>query len=164
MELNIHGGGKIWGKWVSYQKDLLKLFVFALKHGTYLHLVLDFGNILVSESYQSYESLRSFNSPKECPSYCRTMIWYISLSIQCYQVICRASKCSREVFNPNQLLYSITKFHPRVSLCSFELSSCITFLCQFHVDDGGNIMALLQRIYSCQLQHIIQELELETNQ
>jgi hypothetical protein len=66
-------------------------------------------------------------------------------------------------FNPNQPLCSITNLHPRVSLCSFNPLSYITFLCQFCVDDGGNIMALLRRVYSCRLQHIIQELDLETS-
>ena len=32
----------------------------------------------------------------------------------------------------------------------------------FCVDDGGFIMALLQRVYSYRLQHLIQELDLET--
>ena len=33
----------------------------------------------------------------------------------------------------------------------------------FHVDDGGFIMALLRRVYSYQLQLLIQELDLEMN-
>jgi hypothetical protein len=36
-------------------------------------------------------------------------------------------------------------------------------MCQFRVDDGGYIMALLQQVCSYQLQQIIQELDLETN-
>jgi hypothetical protein len=39
-------------------------------------------------------------------------------------------------FNPNQPLCNITNFHPRVSLCSFDLSYYNTFLCQFRVDEG----------------------------
>jgi hypothetical protein len=37
-----------------------------------------------------------------------------------------------------------------------------TSMCQFRVVDGGYIKALLRQVYSYQLQHIIQELELET--
>jgi hypothetical protein len=50
-----------------------------------------------------------------------------------------------------------------VSPYSFDSPSYITFLCQFHVDDGGYIKALLRRVFSCRLQHIIQELDLETS-
>jgi hypothetical protein len=48
-----------------------------------------------------------------------------------------------------------------VSPCSFDLP--ITSLCLFRVIDGGYIKALLRRAYSYQLQHIIQELDLETS-
>ena len=36
-------------------------------------------------------------------------------------------------------------------------------MCQFRVNDGGYIKALLRRVCSCQIQHIIQELDLETS-
>jgi hypothetical protein len=49
-----------------------------------------------------------------------------------------------------------------MSVC-VHLLYLITFLCQFHVDDGGYIKALLRRVFSCRLQHIIQELDLETS-
>jgi hypothetical protein len=48
-----------------------------------------------------------------------------------------------------------------VSPCPFDLP--ITSPCLFRVIDGGYIKALPQRVYSCRLQHIIQELGLETN-
>jgi hypothetical protein len=90
-----------------------------------------------------------------------TMFWSISQSSQCFQVICHASQCSREVsLQTNHS--AVLPFSSCVSPYSFNLSSYITFLCQFHVDDGGYIMALLRRVCSCRLQHIIQELDLET--
>ena len=67
---------------------------------------------------------------------------------------------------------SFTSNHPstvfpvsisRVSPYSFDSPYYITFLCQFHVVDGGYIKALLRSVFSCRLQHIIWELELETN-
>jgi hypothetical protein len=45
---------------------------------------------------------------------------------------------------PNQPLCSITNLHPCVSPCSFNPLYYIYFLCQFHVNDGGHIMALLR--------------------
>jgi hypothetical protein len=50
-----------------------------------------------------------------------------------------------------------------VSPYSFDSPSYITFLCQFHVVDEGYIKALLLQVFSCRLQHIIQELDLETS-
>jgi hypothetical protein len=49
-----------------------------------------------------------------------------------------------------------------VSPCTFDLP--ITPLCPFRVVDGGYIKALPRQVYSCRLQHIIQELGLETIQ
>jgi hypothetical protein len=78
-------------------EKLWQLFVVSLEHGTCLCLILQLGNLLVSESYQSYESSYSFGSPEECPGDHHTMFWSISQSSQCFQVICHASQCSREV-------------------------------------------------------------------
>jgi hypothetical protein len=50
-----------------------------------------------------------------------------------------------------------------VSPYSFDSPSCITFLCQFHVANGGYIKDLLRQVFSSRLQHIIQELDLETS-
>jgi hypothetical protein len=47
-------------------------------------------------------------------------------------------------FTSNQLFYIITNFHPRFIPYSFNPTSYITLWCQFHVDDGGYIMALLR--------------------
>jgi hypothetical protein len=90
-------GEKIEGSGSSFWKTLWQLFVVTLEHGTCLHLILQLGNLLVSESYQSYESSYSFISPEECPSDRHTMFWSISQSSQCFQVIFHASQCSREV-------------------------------------------------------------------
>jgi hypothetical protein len=79
---------------------------------------------------------------------------------------------------PSQLTFlimfkgSFTSNHPSailpfsiscVSPYSFDSPSYITFLCQFFVIDGGYIKALLRQVFSCQIEHIIQVLELETN-
>ena len=69
----------------------------SLEHGTYLHLILQLVNILVYESYQSYDPSYSFNSPQEFIDDRHTMFWSISQSSQCFQVTCHASQCSREV-------------------------------------------------------------------
>jgi hypothetical protein len=50
-----------------------------------------------------------------------------------------------------------------VSPYSFDSPSYITFLCHFFVIDGGYIKALLRQVFSYRLQHIIQDLDLETN-
>jgi hypothetical protein len=68
-----------------------------MEHGTYLRLILQLGSMLVSDSYQYYESSYSFDSPEECPNDPRTMFWPMSQSSQCFQVIFSASQCSREV-------------------------------------------------------------------
>jgi hypothetical protein len=119
---------------------IMVLFVVSLEHGTCLHLVLQLGNLLVSESYQSYESLYSFDSPKECPSYCHTMLLVNSMLPSHFSCL----TMFKGSFSLSPPLCSITNLHPHVSLCSFDPSSYITFLCQFHVDDGGHIMALLR--------------------
>jgi hypothetical protein len=84
-------------KWVKFWKSLWQFFVVTLEHNTCLCLILQLGNMLVSESYNSYDSSYSFDSPKECPSDHRTMFWSISQSSQCFQVICHASQYLREV-------------------------------------------------------------------
>jgi hypothetical protein len=62
---------------------------------------------------------------------------------------------------PQESTITNSYFNTRFSPCSFDPP--ITSLCQFHIVDGGYIKALLRRVYLCQLQHIIQELELETS-
>jgi hypothetical protein len=47
-----------------------------------------------------------------------------------------------------------------VSPCLFDLPTAS--LCLFRVVDGGYIKALPRRVYSCRLQQIIRELDLET--
>jgi len=157
----IHCGEKKWGKWVNYHKSLWQLFIVALEHGTWLCLVLQLGNMLISDLYQSYDSSYSFISPKECHSYRCTMFWSIIQSV--FPSILSCLTMFKGSFNPNRPLCSITNLHPHVSLCSFNPLSYIIFMCHFRVDDGGNITGLLRRVYSYRIQHIIQELDLETN-
>jgi hypothetical protein len=74
----VHGGGKFEGSGSVFWKSLWQLFVVTLEHDVCLHLILKLDNFLVSESYQSYESLYSFDPPEEFPNYRRTMFWSIS--------------------------------------------------------------------------------------
>jgi hypothetical protein len=73
--------------------------------------------------------------------------------------------CCASVFKGSIRLESqpsqISCLKTRVSPCSFDLP--ITSLYTFRVVDGGYIKALPRRVYSCRLQHIIRELDLETN-
>ena len=58
--------------------------------------------------------------------------------------------------------YIVSTIH-LVSVCIYsDKLHHITLLYKFRVDDGGFIMALLQRVFSCRPQHIVQELDLET--
>ena len=45
-----HGMRKIEGKWVKSLDNIMEALVIGLEHGTYFHLVLSLGNLLVSES------------------------------------------------------------------------------------------------------------------
>jgi hypothetical protein len=70
-------------------------------------------------------------------------------------------QCSREVFTSRvnhhkHLVSTLMSIH-------VHLIHQITSLCMFHVIDGGYVKALLRQVYSCRLQHIIQELDLETS-
>jgi hypothetical protein len=73
--------------------------------------------------------------------------------------------CCASVFKGSIRLESqpsqISCLKTRVSPCSFDLP--ITSLYVFRVVDGGYIKALPRRVYSCRLQHIIRELDLETS-
>jgi hypothetical protein len=79
--------------------------------------------------------------------------------VKCFQVNCHVAQCSREV----STLQPLCSIHTHVSMSTFS-SIIHTSFVLFHVDDGGYIMALLRQVYSCRLQLIIQELDLETNQ
>jgi hypothetical protein len=138
------------------------MFVVTLEHGTCLCLVLQLGNLLVSNSYQSYESLYSFSSPEECPSYRHTMLWSISQSIQCFQVTFNASQCSREV--SDQINHStVLPTFILVSVSSHLIHHLTSLSCVSFVSIMGYIMDLLRQVCSYRLQHIIQQLDLETS-
>ena len=94
----------------------------------------------------------SFGSPDEIHRiHCIILFWSMS-SFCCCASVFKGSICLES--QPSQ----ISCFNTRVSPCSFDLP--ITSLCPFRVVDGGYIKALLRRVYSCQLQHIIQGLRL----
>ena len=104
--------------------------VVTLEYGTCLHLILQLGNILVFGSFQSYESLHSFDAFKELLGLCHTMFGHHSL-IHCFQVTCHSIKYSREFSASIYHLTVLSTFNPHVSLCSFYLVYHIIFLLSF---------------------------------
>jgi hypothetical protein len=88
-------GGKIEGSGSSFLESFMAVIV-ALEHGTCLCLILQLGNMLVSESYQFHVSSYFFISSRRVLLFSITLCsWYSSS--QCFQVTCHASSCSREV-------------------------------------------------------------------
>jgi hypothetical protein len=69
----------------------------------------------------------------------------------------------KEILNSNHPSIVLPVSISCVSTYSFYSPYYITFLCQFSVTIGGYIKALLRRVFPYRLQHIIQELDLETN-
>jgi hypothetical protein len=121
-------GGKIEGSGSSFLESFMEAIV-SLEHGTCLCLVLQLGNLLVSESYQFHVSLYFFIPVEEC-SYCHHIMFLVLV----------------ESMFPSQLSClimfkgSFTSNHPSVVLpvsisyvspYSFDPPSYITFLCQF---------------------------------
>jgi hypothetical protein len=62
--------GKIEGTGSHFLESIMAAIVVTLEHGTCLCLVLQLGNLLVSNSYQFYVSLYFFFPTKECSYYC----------------------------------------------------------------------------------------------
>jgi hypothetical protein len=135
--------------------------LFSLEHGTCLHLVLQLGNLLVSKSYQFHVSLYFFIQVKECSYFRHIMFLVLVKSILPSHLSCLIMFKGSFTSNHSSavLLVSVSSIIPY----SFSPPSHITFLCLFRIDDGVYIMALLRRACSCRLQHIIQELGLETS-
>jgi hypothetical protein len=146
--LTIHGGGGGGGGNLRevgqvFWKALWQLFVVTLEHGTCLHLVLQLGNFLSLSHTNPMSHYTPSAHPKSAPVII-TLCFGLSLIESMLPSHFSCLTMFKGSFIPNQPLCSITNLHPHVSLCSFDLSSYITFLCQFHVDDGGHIMALLR--------------------
>jgi hypothetical protein len=98
----------------------------------------------------------SFGSPDVSRSiHCIIKFWSMSCFCCCASVF-KGSVCLES--QPPQICCLKTCVSPR------PFDPPITSLCMFCVVDGGYIKALLRRAYSCQPQHIIQELGLETSQ
>jgi hypothetical protein len=127
--------------------------IFGKHYGSFLLSPLNMAPICVlSYSWVIFLSLIHTNpmshhtpssSPKECPSYrSHYVLVYLSLS-QCFQVICHASQCSREVLT--QINHStVLPTFILMSVCIHLIYHITSLSCQFHVDDGGHIMALLR--------------------
>jgi hypothetical protein len=88
------GGGGIEGSGSSFLESFMAAIV-TLEHGTCLCLILQLGNLLVSESYQFHVSPYFFIQSKSALIFITLCSWYSSS--QCFQVSCHASSCSREV-------------------------------------------------------------------
>jgi hypothetical protein len=67
--LTNHGGGEIERSGSSFLESIMAAIVVTLEHGTCLCLILQLGNILVSESYQFHVSLYFFVPVEECSYY-----------------------------------------------------------------------------------------------
>ena len=135
--------------WEHYQVILR----VALEHGTlsYAHIITHWTSALS----QSFEFL--------------SLLWVTRRNSQHplhYQVLFHVMFCFCALVFKGSIHLDI---HPSqvsclktcVSPCLFDL--LITSPCPFCVVDGGYIKALPRRVYSCRLQHIIQELDLETS-
>jgi hypothetical protein len=87
-------GGGIEGSGSNFLESFMAAFV-ALEHDTCLHLVLQLGNMFVSESYQFHVSPYFFIKLKSTLIFVTLHSWYSSS--QCFHVSFHASSCSREV-------------------------------------------------------------------
>jgi hypothetical protein len=116
--------------------------IVSLEHGTCLCLILQLGNLLVSESYQFHVSSYFFIPVEECSYFRHIMFLVLVESMLPSQLSCFIMfKGSFTSNHPSAVLpVSISCVSPY----SFDSPSYITFLCQFHVDDGGYIKALLR--------------------
>jgi hypothetical protein len=141
--LVVHGGGKFEGSGSVFWKALWQLFVVTLEHGTCFVLSYSWVIFLSLSHTNPMSHYTPSTHPKSAPvivALCFGL--YLIESMLPSHLSCLTM--FKGSFIPNQPLCSITNLHPCVSLCSFDLLSYITFLCQFHVDDGGHIMALLR--------------------
>jgi hypothetical protein len=102
--------------------------IFTLEHGTYLCLVLQFGNLLVFESYQFHVSLYILIPAEEL---------YFLRHLSCL-IMFKGSFTSN---HPSTVLPIFVSY---VSPYSFNPPSHITLIFHFHVDDGRYIKALLR--------------------
>jgi hypothetical protein len=127
--------------------------IVSLEHGTCLCLVLQLGNPLVSESYQFHVSPYFFIQSKSALIVITLHSWYSSSQCLPSQLSCLIMFKGSFTSNHPSAVFPVSI--SCVSPYSFDSPSYITFLCQFHVDDGGYIKALLRRVFSCRLQHII---------
>jgi hypothetical protein len=116
----------------------------TLEHGTCLCLVLQLGNLLVSESYQFHVSPYFLSSRR------------VLLLSSHYILVLVESMLPSQLSCLIMFKGSFTSNHPSavlpvsiscVSPYSFDSPSYITFLCQFCVVDGGYIKALLRRVF-----------------
>jgi hypothetical protein len=127
--------------------------IVALEHGTYLRLILQLGNLLVSQSYQFHESPYFFFQSKSSLIFRLITLLVLVESMLPSQLSCLIMLKGSFTSNHPSTVFPvyISCFSPY----SFNSPSYITFLCQFRADYGGYIKALLRRVFSCQLQHII---------
>jgi hypothetical protein len=111
--LTNHGGGKIEGSGSSFLESIMAAIVVSLEHGTCLCLILQLGNLLVSESYQFHVSLYFFIPVEEC-SYYRHIMFLVLVE----------SMFAKSFVMPHNVQ---GKFHFKPSICSI---TSFHFLCQ----------------------------------
>ena len=142
--------------------SLLRQYIVTLGHGTHLHM--HFSTWVVSLSLSPTNS-QSLLTPLSCP---RILSPSVALGDWYHSCVNTAKSCHAHVQEKFGHLYTICNLlscwsyliQSRTSLCCPVQSK--TSLIVFHVDDGGFIIALLRQVYSYRLQHLTQELDLET--
>jgi hypothetical protein len=139
-------GEKIEGSGSSFLESFMAA-IFTLEHSTCLCLILQLGNLLVSESYQFHVSSYFFIPVKKCSYFHHIMFLVLIYSLLSSYLSCLIMFKGSFTSNHPSIVLPISISY--VSPYSFDPPSYITFLCQFHVNDGGYIKALLRQVYSC---------------
>ena len=118
---------------------------------------------LISVTIHFHESCHSFESFKRmhCP-----LLHCVSVpSSHAAKYFCRVTRFSKGIWR--SFTFAVYTVFVSISLSQsygYYIHIIPELFSEFHVLDVGLIMALLQWDYSCQLQHIFEELVLETSQ
>jgi hypothetical protein len=120
-------------------------FIVSLEHDTCFHLILQFGNLLVSKSYQFHVSLYFFVPVEKCSYICHLFLLVLVDSMLPSQLSCLIMLKGK--FTSNHPSTILPVFISCVNPYSFDSPSYITLLHLFRVDDGGYIKALLLRVF-----------------
>ena len=124
-----------------------------------LHLCNPIGWSISFESFHSYECLSSYDWFLVQSSSKNVMSLIMSVLPSQFSVVLIGSK----IFYPKSTISNpIHPVPPIVPMSVMLFWSLDIFLFLFLFINGGPIIALLREVYSCWIQHIIQELDRET--